>query len=52
MNVGLGEDREVQEWYPMQLPDTQALRAKVAELERRGLSTKFVFIQAKSLSKA
>ena len=41
MNVGLGNDEEVAEWDKMQLPDTDTLRAKVAELESRGLKTNF-----------
>ncbi|KAJ6782353.1 hypothetical protein PWT90_03428 [Aphanocladium album] len=44
MNIGYGIDEEVLEWYPMELPDTEPLRAKVAELERQGLKTHFKFI--------
>lgn len=43
MNIGLGVEEEVQEWGPMRLPDTQALRDKVAELENRGFRTKFAY---------
>lgn len=44
MNIGLGVEEEVQEWGPMELPDTQVLRAKVAELENSGFRTKFAFV--------
>jgi hypothetical protein len=43
MNIGLGVEEEVQEWGPMRLPDTQALRVKIAELESRGFRTKFAY---------
>ncbi|CAG9956759.1 unnamed protein product [Clonostachys rosea f. rosea IK726] len=52
MNIALGEDGEVQNWGNMELPDTQALRAKVAELESRGFSTRFVYINYEKQRKA
>jgi hypothetical protein len=43
MNIALGVEEEVNEWGAMKLPDTQALRAKVADLESRGFRTRFAF---------
>lgn len=45
MSIGLGKDEEVAEWGGMELPDTEALRAKVAELESRGFRTNFTYVK-------
>ncbi|KAI0404023.1 hypothetical protein F4802DRAFT_569439 [Xylaria palmicola] len=44
MNIGFGTEDEVGKWGKMELPDTQALRAKVAELEADGFRTNFTFV--------
>ncbi|ATY65412.1 hypothetical protein A9K55_002149 [Cordyceps militaris] len=43
MNIALGTDEQVAEWGWMELPDTQALRSKVAELESQGFRGHFTF---------
>lgn len=43
MNIGFGNDDRVLGWGPMILPDTEALRAKVAKLEESGFRTHFTF---------
>ncbi|KAM3549293.1 hypothetical protein ARSEF4850_008934 [Beauveria asiatica] len=43
MNIALASDEEVAEWGWMELPDTQPLRSKVAELESQGFRTHFIF---------
>ena len=48
MSVGLGIDEEVLKWAEMELPDTEPNRAKVSELEGRGIKTHFKFIQKNS----
>ncbi|CAI6043491.1 unnamed protein product [Clonostachys chloroleuca] len=44
MNLGIAEDEEVRIWRPMEVPDTQAIRAKVAELEGLGFRTKISYV--------
>lgn len=44
MNIGLGEDEEVARWGEMEVPDTEEVRAKVAELESNGLQTHLTYI--------
>lgn len=43
MNVGFGMEEEVASWDKMPLPDTETLRAKVAELEAGGFRTHFSY---------
>ncbi len=45
MNIGLGKEDEVAKWGEMELPDTEANRVKVAELESRGFRTNFIYIK-------
>ncbi len=45
MNIGLGHDEEVAKWGEMELPDSDALRTKVAELESQGFRTNFTYIK-------
>lgn len=45
MNIGYGSDEEVAEWGKMKLPDTDALRKKVAELEKQGCRTNFTYVK-------
>ena len=43
INMAFGTDDEVATWGKMEVPDTEALRSKVAELEENGIRTNFVF---------
>lgn len=45
MNIGLGSDEEVAKWGEMELPDSGALRSKVAELESQGFRTNFIYLK-------
>lgn len=45
MNIGFGSDEEVAKWGQMELPDSGAIRAKVAELESKGFRTNFTYVK-------
>lgn len=51
INVGFGTDDEVATWDKMPLPDTNALRRKVDELEASGYRTNFTFDSSEGLGK-
>ncbi|KAH7108716.1 hypothetical protein B0J13DRAFT_517182 [Dactylonectria estremocensis] len=45
VNIGFATESEIQFWAKMELPDSEALRAKVDELRRRRFETNFTFVK-------
>ncbi|KFA81188.1 hypothetical protein S40288_11709 [Stachybotrys chartarum IBT 40288] len=47
--IGYASEAEISHWGKIELVESEALRAKVAELNARGIRTNFVFIEASPL---
>lgn len=50
INIGFVTQDEVQMWAKMELPDLDALRRKVDEMERKGIGTNFKFVKKLDVS--